>query len=67
MPGRRFNNIEYRPPILKWLTLALKMRDKIVTIGITEKTKLEIVELSKQTGLAQITVLEYLINGKLKL
>ena len=43
------------------------MIDKYSVIRITKETKDRITELSKKTGLKEITVLEYLIKGKLKL
>lgn len=43
------------------------MIDKYSVIRIKVETKYKIAELSKQTGLKEITVLEYLIKGKLKL
>ncbi len=43
------------------------MKDKMVKIGITEATKFKILKLAKKYNFAQITILEYLLNGKIKL
>lgn len=43
------------------------MKDKIKTIGITEGTKLKIKKLAKKYNYADVTVLEYLLRGKIKL
>lgn len=41
------------------------MKDKIVTIGITEETKRKIKKLGEKYGYADVTVLEYLLNKKI--
>ena len=43
------------------------MRDELVLIRITETTRDAIKTLAEQKGLKQITVLEYLLSGKIKL
>jgi len=43
------------------------MRDKQVLIRITEQSRNKIRLLSAEKKLAQITILEYLLNGKIKL
>lgn len=43
------------------------MKDKIVTIGITESSKMNIRKLGEKYGYADITVLEYLLSGKIPL
>lgn len=42
-------------------------KDTIKTIGITEKTKFKIKELGKKYNYADVTVLEYLLKGKINL
>lgn len=43
------------------------MRDEIATIGITKKTKEAIRKVAIKYGYTDITVLEYLLKGKIKL
>ena len=43
------------------------MKDKILTIGITEPTKLKIKKLAKKYGFADVTTLEYLLSGKINI
>lgn len=43
------------------------MRDEMTKITITRETKDKIKILAAKLGLKQITVLEYLLNGKLNL
>ena len=43
------------------------MKDVIKTIGITEGSKLIIRKLGIKYGYADVTVLEYLLNGKIRL
>ena len=43
------------------------MRDKILTIGITEHTKHKIEKIAKKYNYSQVTVLEYLLHQKLGL
>lgn len=42
-------------------------KDVIKTIGITERSKIKIKELGKKYDYADVTVLEYLLNGKISL
>lgn len=43
------------------------MRDKLGKITITQETKDKIKLLAEQKNLKQVTVLEYLLNGKIEL
>lgn len=43
------------------------MRDKMSVIRITKETKDKIGELALSLGYKQVTVLEYLLNGKINL
>lgn len=43
------------------------MRDKLVKICITKETKDKIKYLAEKKGLKQITILEYLLKGKIGL
>jgi len=43
------------------------MKDTIKTIGITETTKLKIRKIGEKYGYADVTILEYLLNGKINL
>lgn len=43
------------------------MRDDLTIIRITKETKMKIEKLAKKLKLKQITVLEYLLNGKINL
>jgi hypothetical protein len=43
------------------------MRDKLTKIGITIGTKHKIKKLAEKYNWTQITILEYLLNGKIKL
>ena len=43
------------------------MRDKIVTIGIKEDTKDKIKKLAEKYNYSQVTILEYLLKGKISL
>ena len=43
------------------------MRDEQTLIRITVKTRNKIRGLAKKKGLTQITILEYLLNGKIDL
>lgn len=43
------------------------MRDELSKICITKDTKAKIIKLAKKHNLAQITILEYLLNGKINL
>jgi predicted CopG family antitoxin len=43
------------------------MRDNLKTIRITEETYNKIKELAEKKGLKQITILEYLLKGKIGL
>jgi len=45
----------------------LGLRDSQATIKISKITLEKIKEISKDLGFAQITVLEYLLNGKINL
>lgn len=45
----------------------MSQKDIIKTIGITEKTKIKIEKLAEKYGWSQITILEYLLKGKIKL
>ena len=51
-----------RPPIVN-----KPMRDSQTLIRITEKTKAKIKTLATKRGQAQVTVLEYLLHGKIDL
>ena len=42
-------------------------KDIIKTIGITENSKLKIKKLGEKFGYADVTILEYLLNGKINL
>lgn len=42
------------------------MRDKLAKITITVDTKEKIIKLAKKHNLKQVTVLEYLLSGKIK-
>lgn len=43
------------------------MRNKLTKITITEETKFKILKLAEKYSFKQITVLEYLLNGKINL
>jgi hypothetical protein len=43
------------------------MRDKLTKIGITIGTKHKIKKLAEKYNWTQITILEYLLSGKIKL
>lgn len=42
-------------------------RDELERITITKNTKQKIIKLAEKYGLKQITVLEYLLSGKISL
>lgn len=43
------------------------MRDKLKTIRITEKTFNKIIKLAAEKNFKQVTILEYLLSGKISL
>lgn len=43
------------------------MRDKQTLIRITKRTNQKISKLAREKGLANVTVLEYLLNGKISI
>ena len=43
------------------------MRDKTSVIRVLTSTKIKIKKLAKQKNLAEVTILEYLLNGKINL
>ncbi len=50
-----------------WENIANGDKDAMTKIGITVKTKERIIILATELNLKQITVLEYLLNGKINL
>ena len=45
----------------------ISRRKFIKVIGITEQTKYKIEKLAEKYGYSQVTILEYLLNGKISL
>jgi hypothetical protein len=52
---------------IKTLIRPYMPRDELERITITKKTKQKIIKLAEKLGLKQVTVLEYLLSGKLDL
>jgi thymidylate synthase len=61
---------ESRSPILNihtYIEYIEMAKDTIKTIGITENSKIKIKKLAAKYKYADVTILEYLLNGKINL